>query len=365
MSKKFVSKKVSLLLSVLLVVSLITACSSSNGASGESPDSTENNNRSSQRLSIATNPVGSAFNALGNGLASVISLNSDLQASVQPYAGVSAWAPPVNRGEVALGVANGPELIWAYNGENQFKEPLKNLRLIVRGNYIKASGIVVREDSDIHSVNDIKGKRLTSDYPGSLIGKAIIEATLVSNGLSWDDVNKVPTPTIVAGINALQDDRVDGAFALVPSSPVMMEAHNAVGLKGLNFVEGYEPSEIDSIPQDIVAKIQQRVPSARMTTVKPKGYISEEVVAIEYPSMMVGSSHLTDDQVYEIMETLWAKYEDLHPVHAWFKTWSPELMFDPNPSIPYHPGAVKFFKDKGLWNDEVEKVQQELLDNAS
>jgi TRAP transporter TAXI family solute receptor len=364
MGKKLTSKKMSLLLSVLLLLLLITACSS-NGASNESSENNNGSSQNNERLSIATNPVGSAFNALGNGLASVISLNSDVQASVQPYAGVSAWAPPVNRGEVALGVANGPELIWAFNGENQFKEPLKNLRLIVRGNYISASGIVVREDSGIKTVADLKGKRLTSDYPGSLIGKAIIEATLVSNGLTWDDVNQVPTPTIVAGINALQDDRVDGAFALVPSSPVIMEAHNAVGLHGLNFVDGVKPSEINNLSQDILDGIQKRVPSARMTTVKPKGYIAEEVVAIEYPSMMVGSTHLSDEPVYEMLETLWAKYEELHPVHAWFKSWSPELMFDPNPEIPYHPAAVKFFKDKGLWSDEVEKVQQELLDKAS
>lgn len=364
-------KLIATVLAIVLMTAFVVACGGNNNATTPANNTSENEKQTQpvkstqERIAIATNPVGSAFNALGNGLASVISLNSDVQASVQPSAGVSAWAPSLNRGEVGLGVGNGPELIWAFNGEHDMEEPQKNIRLVVRGNYIAATGIVVREDAGINKVDDLKGKRVTSDYPGSIIGKMIIEASLVANNLTWKDVNNTPVPTITAGIEALQNSRVDAAFALVPSSPVMQEVHNAIGLRALHFYEGISPEQIDQTPQHIVDEITARVPGARMTVVKPLGYVEQDTVAIEYPSMMVSSAHLTDEAVYEILETLWAHYEELHPVHVWFKSWSPDLMFDPNPAIPYHPGAVQFFKDKDLWNDEVDKIQEELMKKAT
>lgn len=348
-------------------LAMATACGGGTETDSSSVDSgnTGGNGGGLQSVTIATNPVGSAFNALGNGLASVITNHSDFRASVQPSAGANAWAPSIDRGDVALGVANGPELIWGFRGEQDFEEPLKNIRLLVRGNYIDATGAVVRQDSGIETVRDLAGRRVAAEYPGSLIGKQILEAALVANGLDWDDVNKVPAPTITAGIEALQDNRADGAFAMVPSSPIMQEAHNAVGLHALHFLDDYSPSEIDSVPQEITDIITERVPSARLTAVEPVGYQEEVTVGIEYPSMMIGSKELSNEQAYEIMEVLWEYYEELHPVHVWFKQWSPEIMFDPNPEIPYHEGAVEFFKDKGLWNDEVEAIQQELLEFAN
>ena len=315
-------------------------------------------------LTIATNPVGSAFNSLGSGLASVLSKRSDYRVSVQPSAGANAWGPSIDRGEVAFGVANGPELIWGFRGELNFEEPLKNIRYIVRGNYIDATGVVVRKDSGIEKIADLKGKTMTSEFPGSLIGKQILEAALEANGLSWDDVEEVPVPTITAGIEALQNNRAEGAFAMVPSSPIMQEAHNAVGLYALNFLDEYSPSQVGDVPQEISDIITEHVPSARLKAVDPVGYQEEVTVGIEYPSMMIGSKDLSNEQVYEVMEILWANYEELHPVHVWFKQWTPENMFDPNPDIPYHEGAVEFFKDKGLWNDEVDAIQQELMKQA-
>jgi len=79
----------------------------------------------------------------------------------------------------------------------------------------------------------------------------------------------------------------------------------------------------------------------------------------------MASAHLNDETVYEVMKTLYAHYEKLHPIHLWLSSWDPEQMFEPNPSLPYHPGAVKFFKEEGMWNDDMEKLQQELLNAAN
>ncbi|WP_066307167.1 TAXI family TRAP transporter solute-binding subunit [Bacillus sp. FJAT-29814] len=347
------------LLTIVLVMLFVTACGG-NQANNSTQEKEKPAKKSGGVLSIGTTPVGVSYNAIGNGLAKVITTNSSLKISVKPSNGVSAWGPQLEKGEIELGVGSGPDMAWAFKGENGY-QPTKNMRLLVRGNYLSVTGAVVRKDVDIKSIADLKGKRLSSDYPGSAIAKKVLEAALTVNGLSWDDVKQVPIPTTAAGIEALQDNRVDAAFALTPTTPVVQEVHNSVGLKSINFLDSITPDKIDSVPKSVIDKINEIVPGVRLTKVLAQGYIQEEQVGIEYPSQLVASSHLNDDTVYEIMETLWANYKQLQPIHAWLKTWTPETMFDPNPTVPYHNGAVKFFKDKGLWNDEAEKVQQELL----
>jgi uncharacterized protein len=361
MSLKKRRKKLFGLVLIALLMIFVTACGGDKTSNTTGSDSEEKEpKQSNEVLSIGTTPVGVSYNAIGNGLAKVISTNSSLKVSVKPSNGVSAWGPQLEKGEIQLGVGSGPDMAWAFKGENGY-QPVKNMRLLVRGNYLSVTGAAVQKDSGINSVADLKGKRVAADYPGSAIAKMILTAVLEVNGLSWNDVEGVPIPTTAAGIEALQDSRVDAAFALTPTTPVVQEVHNAVGLKSINFLDGVTPDKIKDVPQDVVDKINSVVPGVRLTAVKPQGYIAEEAVGVEYPSQMVASAHMSDDAAYVLMETLWAHYEELQPIHAWLKTWHPDTMFDPNPTVPYHPGAVKFFKDKGLWNDDVEKIQQELL----
>jgi uncharacterized protein len=364
MSFKKGRKKVFGLVLIALLMIFVTACggNKTTNTTGSNSDKKEDKEttKTNEVLSIGTTPVGVSYNAIGNGLAKVISTNSSLKISVKPSNGVSAWGPQMEKGEIQLGVGSGPDMAWAFKGENGY-QPVKNMRLLVRGNYLSVTGAAVRKDSDINSVADLKGKRVSADYPGSAIAKMILTAVLQVNGLSWEDVKGVPIPTTAAGIEALQDNRVDAAFALTPTTPIVQEVHNAVGLKSINFLDGVTPDKIKDVPQSVMDEINEVVPGVRLTAVKAQGYIAEEAVGVEYPSQMVASALMDDEAVYELMETLWANYEELQPIHAWLATWAPETMFDPNPTVPYHPGAVKFFKDKGLWNDDVEKVQQELL----
>jgi len=362
---------------ILLVTMLAAACSTStvsnspapsnppagSGAGGGSPN--EGARPADNRvLSIGTLPIGGSYHAVGSGLASVISTNSSLQVSVKPFAGFPAWGPLLDKGELEMGVVSAQDTVWALKGENGFPT-MKNVRMMVRGNFIDTTGLVVRADSDIKSNADLKGKRISSDYPGTMTGKMSVEATLAANGLTWDDVTPVPVPTTIAGIEALRDNRLDAAYALTPNTPIMVEVHNAIGLRVLPFIDNTDPKDIDNISPDVVETVREYIPGAQMVVVKPSGFITEESIGFAYPTLLVASAHLDDESVYEMMKTIWEHHEKLHSVHPWLQAYTPDNMFDPEPVVPYHPGAVKFFKEIGLWNDSVEKIQQDLLKIAS
>ena len=120
---------------------------------------------------IGTNPAGTAFYAVSAGLAKVISGAGPMQSMVQPYTGSSTFLPLLDSGEIDFGIVNAVEMNLGYQGPAKLKisgkNPLPhvpNTRLIMRGSPLSVS-LVVRKDSPMKMVHDIKGKRVTGEYP--------------------------------------------------------------------------------------------------------------------------------------------------------------------------------------------------------
>lgn len=309
-------------------------------------------------ISMGTHPAGATYHTVGSAVAKVVSTHTPVQMTVKPFSGPNAWMPLLNKGDIQVGIMSAPDAGWALAGTNGFQKS-KNVRLLVRGNFITVPGYVVRKNSGIESVKDLKGKRVASDYAGNQIIHLLLEAELASVGLTWDDVKKVKVPDINAGVDGLRDNRLDAAFIGSPTTAISMEVHRAVGLKALNYAD-VPVSSINNFPEKVLKEIQSRIPGVEPVVTK-EGVVEENTVLVKYPIVLVGSSTLSEGAAYRFTKALWENYKELQPIHPWLKSWQPEQLFDPNPSIPYHPGAVKFYKEQKIWNDKAEKRQQELL----
>src|SRR5918999_4566711 len=122
-------------------------------------------------VAVGSNPPGSLFYALASGLSKVISESTPIQAQVQPHAGTSTFLPLIDSGELDLGVVNAVDIGLAYQGPNRFKiggrnpfPQIPNSRLIMRGSPLRSS-LIVRKDSPIKTIADVKGRRVTREYP--------------------------------------------------------------------------------------------------------------------------------------------------------------------------------------------------------
>ena len=157
---------------------------------------------------IGTNPAGTAFYAVSAGLAKVISGAGPMQAVVQPYTGSSTFMPLLDSGEIDFGIINAVEMNLGYQGPAKLKisgkNPLPhvpNTRLIMRGSPLSVS-LVVKKDSLIKTVHDVKGKRVTGEYPANIAIWFHIYTELANAGLTWDDVKIVPVPAVNDGVDA-------------------------------------------------------------------------------------------------------------------------------------------------------------------
>jgi hypothetical protein len=308
-------------------------------------------------IAIGSNPPGSLFYALASGLAKVISDSAAIQAQVQPYAGTSTFVPLFDSSELDFGVVNAVDMGMVYRGPN-FKVGGKNpfpyvasSRLIMRGSPLRSS-FVVRKDSTIKALADVKGKRASGEYPAQLAVWYNMYGSLSNAGLTWNDVKVVPVPAVNEGVDALIQGRADVTTHAIGSAK-LKEADAAVGIRFLS---------LDCSKQG-EARIKKAVPGYYLSTVKAGSStgILEDICAYTYDIYLVGHKALPDAVVRSVLQAIWVNIDKLPQFHPGFAEWTKERAVDAEVTIPYHPAAARFFRDNNVWPAKMDEVQKRLL----
>ena len=306
---------------------------------------------------IGTNPAGTVFYAVGAGLAKVISDSGQMQSVVQPYTGTSTLLPLLDSGELDFAIINAVESNLAYQGPNRLKiggkNPLPhvpNARLIMRGSPLLI-GLVAKKDG-IKSVQEAKGKRVTGEYPANIAIWYHGFAALASAGLTWNDVKVVPVPAVNEGVDAVVQGRADVSIHAIGAAKIK-EADSSVGVRHV---------PIDCTAQGD-ARVRKSVPGYSTTMLK-SGFstgIIDDTCVLTFDIYLLGHKGLSNDVVQASLKTIWDNIDKLPPLHAQFKDWTRERAASADVTLPYHPAAVQFYKEKNLWNPKLDESQKKLM----
>lgn len=314
-------------------------------------------------VAVGTHPVGSSYHSVGTAVASLISSHTPIRAAVQPFSGPNAWIPAMVNGDLAMGVPSSVDTIWAYEGGPGYDQPNPTLRVVNNGAVQELVGLVVLADSSIRSVEDLRGKRVGSGYGGNVLVEQIINAQLEAAGLSQADIKAVPVPDSATGVTALQSGQVDAAFGLTPTTPNVVELDSTMGVRVLPFSD-LTPDDIPngknvSERKDLFAKY---IPGVDFAVVPGgTGIVDEDFVALAYSSQLVSDTTVSNETIFAVVEAVWNNHEELHSSHATGK-WTPEDMVPEEFRVPYHDGAVEFYKSVDAWTEGHEATQNALLD---
>lgn len=268
---------------------------------------------------------------------------------VLPYQGGVANPSLVSEGDADLAIGFSTSSYWAYNGLVDYDgKSLKNLRALVGGlNRPHRLGIVVRQDLGIKSLQEVKDNkmkiRLITVQRGGA-GETLARLTLDAYGMSYDDiiawggsVNHIDLPV---AIQQVQDGQAD----------IMI--HN-VGYKQPDFTElalrlpvaflGIEP-EIEKHLCDSYGY----EPGIKVEKNEFKG-VDEDVHTLGYPSTIFASDRMSDEIAYIITKAVCENKEKFAASHASLEAFEPSEAHLPekNGFIPLHPGAEKYYKEKG------------------
>ena len=310
-----------------------------------------------KQASIATHRVGGIFHAGGVGIAKVVANHTPLKIVVKPFSGPSTYMPMINTGEIDMGLPNALDTKYAFDGNPilRYKRMNHERLLLPGGMNVGMIPIAARKDSGIRTISDLKGKRVASDFGGHLVIALEMEAHLALGGLTWDDVVKVPVVDYKDGLRAIREGRVDAGF--------IGNYYGAATLDLLQAVELY-PMPLDTSNPKYVKRFQELLPGFEIRTVQPTMWLKQPTTVVAFRINLVAYDGFSADAGYLIVKTLYENYKELNAVGGILKTWKPDLFFDPKPLIPYHPGAVKYYKEKGLWTSKLDKLQKELLEKA-
>lgn len=300
-----------------------------------------------QVVSIATGRQGSLGFNTGQAVAKVLSLKTKMKVRTQPMAGTTAYLPLINTGELAFGFANALESFYVHSGTGSFKgKPNPNVRVAAQMFPLR-TGIAVAADSGIKTVKDLKAKmkgmRIASGYKASTIIPYYIAGALANGGMKYSDFKNVPVSGFVPGILALGDGRVDLTLISVGSA-----AGRKVNAQ-LKSRGGFRYVSLDPSPEG-QKLFKQSLPAGRIIPMKANKNLPgliEDTNMIEIPWMMLTSTAVKEELVYQSIKTLVENLPDLKKSFGAFRRQKKEAMA-PDVGMPYHPGAVRYFKEAGM-----------------
>ena len=308
-------------------------------------------------VSIGTNPPGSVFYAVGSGLTKVVGDAGRVRMAVQPYAGSSTFIPLLNSGELEFGVSNAVDMALTYRGpkftiggRNPFPHA-PNIRLVMRGSPFLVA-LLVRKDSPIKTVYDIKGKRMTGEYPAHLAVWYNMFGHLASGGLTWNDVKVSPVPALNDGVDAVVQGRADVTSVSLNAAKVK-EADAAVGVRHIS--DDCSPEGEKRMRQAVAGYYPRWIKAGTATAVL------DDICVVAYDLHIATGKSIPDAVVEATLRAVWDNVDKLAPLHPLFKEFKREGFVDPNTTLPYHEAAVRFYKEHGVWKPEMDQVQQKLL----
>jgi hypothetical protein len=291
---------------------------------------------------VGTTQQGSLGYAFGSAIAKVATESGDVRSIVQPYGGSSTFVPLVNRGELDFGVVNALETILAKSGSDTFDgKPNPDLRAVaaLMPSYVS---FVVRKDSGIKSVTDLKGKKLPWGFTSQTIVQYMLNGAMAAAGLKEDDVQKFPVPNINRQMDDFAAGRVDTTFTAL-GTPRTQEVDAQLG--GVRFISlADSPSQAaimtKMVPGTYIGKIEPG--PGRFAVVEPTSFMA-------YMFLLIAGTKAPDEAVYKVAAALHAHKADLVASHPSFRAFEPERMAQPVEGVAYHPGAIRFYREKGIW----------------
>jgi hypothetical protein len=295
---------------------------------------------SAQNISVATGGTGGVYYPMGGGIAAVLSKYvPGMQATAEVTGGSVDNLKLIASGKPYIGFSMTDAGQDALRGEDKFKGnkvPLKTLMVL----YPNRMHVVSVEGRGIAKMADLKGKRVSTGSPGSateVMAFRLIEAA----GLDKDKDMKRERLGAAESVNAIKDGKIDAFFWVggLPTAAVT-DLANTPGTK-LKMVDH----------ADAVAAMNKKYGNLYVEDVIPKDVykgMDTDNKQATVMNILVAHENMDDKTAYAIVKTIFDKRDELITVHKEATNFRLENQKSAASPIPFHPGAAKYFAEKGV-----------------
>lgn len=312
-------KRVSVLLVVLiLIMTVFTACA---------PKQTN--------LILATGGTTGTYYPLGGAMAQIFNTKIDnMNVTAQATGASIENCRLLESNEAELAILQNDILDYAYNGTESFADgKIENLRGITT---LYPEVIQVVATPGLTTIEDLAGKKVSVGAPGSGT-EANARQILESAGLTYDDLS-VSYLSFAESADAFKDKHIDAFYVTsgVPNASIQdITAQNDI--------------ELVSLPDNIIATLIEKYPFYVEYIIPAGTYKGQDkdVKTVAIIAALATNTEASEDMIYEITKALFENQPELAQAHAKGAELSLEKALD-GLSIPIHPGAEKYYKEKGI-----------------
>ena len=293
-----------------------------------------------QNISIATGGTGGVYYPLGGGMAAVLSKYvSGLQATAEVTGGSVANLQLIGTGKPYLGMTMADATLDAYKGQDKFTGkpvPVRTLMIM----YPNRMHVVSIEGTGVTRMAELKGKRVSTGSGGSateVMAFRVIEAA----GLDKDKDMRRERLGVAESVSALKDRKID-AFFWVGGLPT-------AAVTDLASTPGVKIKMIDHA--DLVPAMNKKYGNLYVQDVIPKDMyrgMDADNKQATVMNLLVAHENMDDKTAYNIVKAVFDHRQELINVHKEAENFKLENQKAEASPIPWHPGAVKYFAEKGI-----------------
>ena len=291
-------------------------------------------------IAIATGGTGGVYYPLGGGMANVLTKYVPGYAATARVTGGSVDnLKLIGSGQSEIGFSMADAALDALKGDDKFKGAPVDVRTLMVL-YPNRMHVVSIEGKGIEKMSDLKGKRVSTGSPGSateVMAFRVIEAA----GLDKDKDMKRERLGVAESTNAIKDGKIDAYFWVggLPTAAVT----------DLGATPGVKIKMVDHA--DVLDKMNAKYGGIYTAGVIPaKTYPGQEkdnhITVVQ--NILVANASMSDKIAYDIVKTFIEHKDDLVAVHGEAKAIELANQAPKNSPIPWHPGATKYFTEKGV-----------------
>lgn len=323
-----------------LAVLAMLACACGGGAPGPGGEATSSGGR--RFLSVGTAPPGGAFFVVGGAIAEVLDENrgdNEWEVTAEATKGSQENIRRLASGELDLALSNAAITYFAVRGTEGWERPFD-----VRAVMTLAPNValfIAPRGGPIRTVPDLRGKRVVVGPAGAGF-EYFLRPLLAAHGVGFDDFTPL-YGTQAAAVDMLADGSAAAAFlgGAVPTASITQASSS----QDIVFVPYYEPA-IERLVAEYPFFSRGRIPAGT--------YRGQDA---EYSGLDVGSMHLItsadkdEELVYRLTKAIWENRDKVVAKHAAGRAIN-ERNVVRDTGTEFHPGAVRFYREIGVWPDE-------------
>lgn len=291
-------------------------------------------------ISIGTGGVTGVYYPTGGAICRLVNKmrkETGIRCSAESTGGSIYNINTLRAGELDFGVAQSDWQYHAYNGTSKFADKGKFDKLrAVFSVHPEPVTIIAHDDSGVKNISDLKGKRLNIGNPGSGT-RGTWEVLEEALGWKRSDLKLASEMKSAETGQAVCDGKIDAYFWLVGHPSALTQ--ESLATCAAHLVNATGP-EIDKLVNDNSYYRKATIPAGMYNN-------KDDVKTFGVGATFVTSTDVPDDVVYTVVKAVFDNFDQFKKLHPAFANLKPEEMIKDSLSAPVHPGAEKYYKEKG------------------